>query len=99
MLDDIKKNKRKTAVIVSGFIIMITLILYYICMAFDLSAPMAIVIALVFSIISCFASYYYSDKIILTACKARPATLEEDKKLVHIFEAIMISSGLPCQPR
>lgn len=99
MLDDIKKNKRKTAVIVSGFIIMITLILYYICMAFNLDSSLAIIIALIFSVISCFASYYNSDKIILKACKARPATLEEDRKLVHIFEALMVSSGLPCQPR
>ena len=99
MLDDIKKNKRKTAFIISGFIIMITLILYYICMAFDLNSSFAITIALLFSILSCFASYYNSDKIILKACKARPATLEEDRKLVHIFEALMISSSLPCQPR
>lgn len=99
MLDDIKKNKQKTAFIVGGFIIMITFILYYICIAFDLSSSFAITIALVFSIISCFASYYNSDKIILKACKARPATLEEDRKLVHIFEALMISSGLPCQPK
>lgn len=99
MFDDIKKNKRKTAVIVSGFIIMITLILYYICMAFNLDSSIAIIIALLFSVISCFASYYNSDKIILKTCKARPATLEEDKKLVHIFEALMVSSGLPCQPR
>lgn len=99
MFDDIKKNKRKTAVIISGFIIMITLILYYICMAFHLDSSFAVIIALLFSVISCFASYYNSDKIILRACKARPATLEEDKKLVHIFEALMVSSGLPCQPR
>lgn len=99
MLDDIKKNKRKTAIIISGFIIMITLILYYICMAFNLDSSFAIIIALLFSIFSCFTSYYYSDKIILRTCKARPATLEEDRKLVHILEALMVSAGLPCQPR
>lgn len=99
MFDDIKKNKNKTLVIIGGFIIMITLILYYICLAFDVSAPVAIFVALLFSILSCFASYYNSDKIILKVSKARPATLEEDKKLVHIFEALMISSGLPCQPK
>lgn len=99
MLDSIRKNKNKTLVIIGGFVIIITLILYYICMAFDLDAPVAITIALLFSIISSFASYYNSDKIILKVTKARPATLEEDRKLVHIFEAIMISSGLPCQPR
>lgn len=99
MFDDIKKNKRKTFFIISGFIIMITLIVYYLCMAFDFSAPTAIAIALIFSILSSFVSYYNSDKIILSVTKARPATEEEDRKLVHIFEAIMISSGLPCQPK
>lgn len=99
MLNDIKKNKQKTAIIISGFIIMITLILYYICIAFNINSYFAIIIALLFSVVSCFASYYNSDKIILRTCKARPATEEEDKKLVHIFEAIMISSALPCTPR
>lgn len=99
MFDDIKKNKRKTFFIISGFIIMITLIVYYLCMAFDFSGPTAIAIALIFSILSSFVSYYNSDRIILSVTKARPATEEEDRKLVHIFEAIMISSGLPCQPK
>ena len=99
MFDSIRKNKNKTAIIIAGFIIIITLIVYYICMYFDVSAPFALSIALIISIISSFASYYNSDKIILKATKARPATEEEDKKLVHIFEAIMVSSGLPCKPR
>jgi len=99
MFDDIKKNKNKTYFIIAGFIIMITLILYYVCLAFDFSAPMAIFIALIFSILSSYLSYYNCDKIILKVSKARPATLEEDRKLVHIFDALMISSGLPCKPR
>ena len=99
MFDSIQKNKNKTAIIIAGFLIMITLIVYYICMYFDISAPFALSIALIFSIISSFATYYNSDKIILKVTKARPATLEEDRKLVHIFEALMVSSGLPCQPR
>ena len=99
MFDSIRKNKNKTAIIIAGFIIIITLIIYYLCMYFDVSAPFAISIALIFSIVSSFASYYNSDKIILKVTKARPATLEEDRKLVHVFEALMISSGLPCQPR
>ena len=35
MYEDITKNKIKTGVIISIFIIVITLIVYYICMAFD----------------------------------------------------------------
>jgi len=93
MYEDIRSNKIKTGVIISIFIIVITLILYYICMAFDLG-PISIVIALTISIISSFASYYNSDKIVLAMSKARPATHEENQKLVNILDALVISAGL-----
>ncbi len=35
----------------------------------------------------------------LVSCKARPATKEEDQKLVNILDALMVTSGLPCKPR
>ena len=68
-------------------------------MAFDIDAPIAIIIAMTFSILSSWASYYNSDKIILSVTKARPATLEEDQKIVHILDALMISADLPARPR
>lgn len=98
MFEDIKKNKVKSGFIVSGFLLIVTLVIYYICMALDFSGPTAIIIAMMFSIIATFASYYNSDKIILASCKARPATEEEDRKLVHILDALMISSGLQHRP-
>ena len=99
MLEDVRKNKFKSGLIVFGFVLIITLILYYICMAFDFSAPMAITIALAFSILTSWASYYNSDKIILAITKARPATEAEDKKIINILEGLMISSGLSHKPR
>lgn len=99
MFEDIRKNKRKSIFIVFGFVLIITLILYYICMAFDISGPMAITISLAFSILASWASYYNSDKIILSVTKARPATEEEDKKIINILEGLMISSGLSHKPR
>ena len=99
MFEDIKKNKIKSGIIVAGFILVVTLIIYYVCMALDFSGPTAIFIAMLFSILSTFASYYNSDKIILSVTKARPATLEEDRKLVHILDALMISSGLSHRPK
>ncbi len=99
MFEDIKKNKVRSSFIVAGFLLIITLIIYYICMAFDLGGPTAVFIALMFSVISTFASYYNSDKIILSVTKARPTTLEEDTKIVHILDALMISSGLPSRPK
>lgn len=99
MFDDVKNNKRKSIFIVFGFILIITLILYYLCMAFDFSAPAAIVISLLSSIIAAWASYYNSDKIILSVTNARPATEEEHKKLINILDGLMISSGLIHRPR
>ncbi len=98
MYSDIKKNKIKTAFIISAFILVITLIVYYVCMAFDLGA-VSIIIALMISIISAWSSYYYSDKIILSLNKARPATHEENAKLVNILDGLMVSSGLTVKPR
>ena len=93
-----KKNKFESGVIIGIFIIVITLIVYYICHALRLGT-MSIFIALLFSIGSAWASYYYSDKIVLSLNRARPATKEEDQKLVNILDALMVTSGLPNKPR
>ena len=98
MFEDIKKNKIKTSAIIGIFIILITLITYYICMAFDLGY-MSILIALIFSIGSAYLSYYNCDKIVLSMNKARPATEEEFKKLNNILDSLMISSGLQFRPK
>ena len=98
MFENIRKNKIESGIIVSIFILVITLIVYYICNALELGT-FSIIIALIFSIGSAWGSYYYSDKIVLALNKARPATKEEDLKLVNILDALMISSGLPVKPR
>lgn len=98
MYEDIKNNKMKSGIVVFGFILMVTLIIYFICMAFDLGTA-SIIYALIFSSVSAFISYYNSDKIILSMSKARPATHEEDQKLVNILDTLMLSSGLTHKPR
>ena len=98
MFETSKKNKFESGIIVSIFILVTTLIVYYICNALRLGT-MSIVISLIFSISSAWASYYYSDKIVLSLNKARPATKEEDQKLVNILDALMVTAGLPNKPR
>ena len=98
MFETSKKNKFESGIIIGIFILVITLIVYYICHALRLGT-MSIVIALIFSIGSAWASYYYSDKIVLSLNKARPATKEEDQKLVNILDALMVTAGLPNKPR
>lgn len=98
MFESVRKNKFESGIIVAIFIVVITLIVYYICHALNLGT-MSIVIALIFSIASAWGSYYYSDKIVLSVNKARPATKEEDLKLVNILDALMVTSDLPVKPR
>lgn len=98
MYEDIKRNKIKTGLIISIYIIVVTLIVYYICYALDFGV-FSILFALIFSIASAWGSYYYSDKIILSLNGARPATEEENKKLINILDGLMISSGLKARPK
>lgn len=98
MYEDIKRNKIKTGLIISIYIIVVTLIVYYICYALDFGV-FSIIFALIFSIASAWGSYYYSDKIILSLNGARPATEEENKKLINILDGLMISSGLKASPK
>lgn len=98
MFEDIKRNKIKSGFIVFTFLIFIALIIYYICMALDLGS-VSIAIAMVFAIASTWGSYYYSDRIVLSLNKARPATKEENLRLVNILDSLVVSSGLPCTPR
>lgn len=98
MFDTIRKNKIQSLSIVFAFIVVISLILYYVFLALDFGKT-AIIISLFFSISSAWASYYYSDKIILSMNKARPATKEENLKLVNILDSLMVSSGLEYRPQ
>lgn len=98
MYEDIKKNKIKTGVVVFAFLTMITLILYYLCYAFNFG-EYAIVIALIFSIVSTIATYYNCDKIVLASVRAREATKEEDLEITNILDALMLTSGLTSKPR
>ena len=98
MYEDIRNNKIKTGIIVGIFIVVIALIVYYICMAFDLGV-VSIIIAMIFSIGSAFASYYYSDKIVLSINKAHEATPEQNQKLNNILDGLMVASGLEHRPK
>lgn len=98
MYEDITKNKIKTGFIISAFIILITLIIYYTCVSLELGST-SIIIALIFSIATAWSSYYFSDKIVLKLNGAREATIEENRKLVNILDGLMVASGLQYRPK
>lgn len=94
IFEESKNNKIHSFVIVSLFTVFVTVIIYFICMAFELG-PMSVVIALMFSFFSSYISYYNSDKIVLSMNGARPASEKEDKILTNILNDLCIASGLP----
>ena len=54
MFQNIRKNKIESGIIIGIFIVVITLIVYYICNALNLGT-LSVVIALIFSIAPCHA--------------------------------------------
>ena len=94
ILRDVRKNKIESFFIVSIFMLVVMVGTYYVCLYFDFG-PFSAIIALVFAAITSFASYYNSDKIILSLNGARPATEEQDKLLSTVLDNLCIASGLP----
>ncbi len=94
-------NKRKSALIIGAFTLFVVassiliakgLALYY---GYSSSGLELSGIALIISGLMCFASYYWSDKIILTLSQARPADKKRDFVFFTVAENLCIASGLP----
>lgn len=52
-------------------------------------------IAIIFSLVMNFASYWWSDKIVLSLAGARPAKHDDNMELYHLVENLSITAGLP----
>lgn len=88
-------NKRKTLLIIFGFIVFITALSWMLSYIYDLSALSIIAFGFIFSGISSFVSYYKSDAIVLKATGAKPAPQEVYPDLYNLVENMSIASGLP----
>lgn len=94
MFDMSKKNKRKSYVIISIFTVILALIIYALCNYFELGI-LGVIIAIAFAILTSWATYYNSDKIVLSLNGARPATREENQRMYENLEGLCIAAGLP----
>lgn len=86
-------NKRKTWLLLSVFFVSIILIGYVFGAAMNNSA--ILYIAVIFSIVSSFISYWWSDKIVLAMSDAKPIDHDSNRELYHIVENLCITAGLP----
>lgn len=90
----ISSNKLKTWVIISLFVIFITTLLYVYGNASGYGLSFA-GMALIISGIMSFASYYYSDKIILGMSKAKQIKKTDNPEFFRIVENLCIGAGIP----
>lgn len=90
----INSNKLKTWIIIVLFIAFITTILYVYGKATGYGLSFA-GIALIISGIISFASYYYSDKMILGMSGAKQIKKPDNPKFFRVVENLSIAAGLP----
>lgn len=92
--EQVDSNKRKSALIIVGFILFITVA--GIIMSYALDYGLSFVgIMMIIAGISSFISYYYSDKIILSLSNAKPATREDYFHFYTVAENLAMSAQIP----
>ena len=93
---EIDNNKSKTILIILGFFGFMTFVSYIVSLYLGNSSFIVILsMALIFSGISSFISYYYSDKFILAMSGANEVIRKENPEIYNLVENICLGAGLP----
>lgn len=100
MFDESRSNKKKTYGIVAIFIVFLALVVYFLGVLWFPEASVTVaIVSMIFAVISAWSSYYFSDKIVLSLNGARPATKEENQRMVENLEGLCIAAGLSTIPK
>jgi heat shock protein HtpX len=97
MYEQIARNKRRTFIILFGFVGLISLV----AVAFDIlfgGGVAGLVIIVIIATAMALFSYYNSDKVALAASHAKPADETEYRRYHNLVEGLVIAAGLP-KPR
>lgn len=86
-------NVAKTYLLMGLFLIVIAGLGYFISLYYN--NPGILYIAIIFSLFMNVASFWWSDKIVLSISKARPASRQEFFDLYTVTENLSITAGLP----
>lgn len=93
-------NKIKSTIIVIFFAIFAFIAIYVLTQALGIFVGYEpgglgyLGVAFIFSGVSTFVSYYYSDRIVLGISGARPANKEEDRLLRSVVENVCLGAGI-----
>ncbi len=93
-VQEIASNKRRTWMIVGLFAAFVYLVLYVFARALGYG-PEAWALALAFSGIGSFVSYWFSDSVVLTMSGARPADRQRDFEYYTVVENLTLAARMP----
>ncbi|MDO8565792.1 MAG: M48 family metallopeptidase [Candidatus Moranbacteria bacterium] len=87
------KNIRLTWVYITLFLVFVIGVGYVFAGAMQSSA--ILYVAVIFSVVTSFVSYWWSDKIVLSMSGAKLVNFEDNKELYRVIENLAITAGLP----
>ena len=90
---DSDSNARKTWILMTVFFIAVIGIGWVFSEALD--SPVILYIAVIFSIVSSFVSYWWSDKMVLAMSNAHEVDRDSARELYNVVENLCITAGLP----
>ncbi|MDD5396606.1 MAG: zinc metalloprotease HtpX [Candidatus Moranbacteria bacterium] len=93
LYDQADKNTRLTWVYITGFLLFVIGVGYVFAGAMGNSN--ILYVAVIFSIVMSFGSYWWSDKIVLAMSSAKEVTHDNARELYHLVENLCITAGLP----
>src|SRR5258706_5404842 len=97
MFEMIKANKRRSALLIFCFVVLLSLVAAAFGLLFG-AGPTGAIIALVCSGAMAFVSYWKADTVALAVSRAHPADPQQYQRLHNLVEGLCIAGGLP-KPR
>ncbi len=91
--DQIASNKRKTAILLGVFLVLIIILGFVFAQAYN--APEILYFAAIFSVAYSLISYYFSSNITLALSRARQVDRQTAPDLYKLVENLAITAGLP----
>ncbi len=86
-------NVRRTWLLMAGFLVLVIAVGYGISWYYN--SPGILYVAVAFALLTNVWSYWYSDRVVLSMTRARPATREEFFDFYTVTENLAITAGLP----
>lgn len=88
-----ESNVRKTWLLIIIFLVFIIALAWL--FSYILNSPTILIVAVIFSILISFGSFWYSDKVVLAMTHAKPIEKKDNPELYRIVENLCITAGIP----